>query len=180
MARGEESGSGDMALALSRAFPKRQRRRPREVAQFAKWKSDAMLALSRSRSPMLEPHKRAALIPNDVGVSWHHFLGGRYVGPFRQADKSLAIVARTIEQQTQEHAELRGLVEMASGSSLPLVFEFIGALNLETREIVIDQPHSGMRFSGHISANGRVMVLREDGQARPLHLVHEETLAELV
>lgn len=131
---------------------------------------------------MLEPHQRAALIANEPGVSWNHFLRGRFLGPLPHAgkDASLGVVMQTIEQQSQEHAEIRGFTEQSSGSSLPVVTEFAGVLNVETREISIHQAHAQMNFSGQISANGRVMVLRQAGQSKPLHLVHEGTLAQLL
>ena len=131
---------------------------------------------------MIEPHQRAALIPNDPGVSWAHLLRARFVGPFAQAGSgaSLAIVVQAVAQRSQEHADLRGLVEVSSRSSLPVVFEFVGAVNLETREISIRQAQPDRIYGGHISENGRVMTLREAGHSKPIHLVHEETLARLV
>jgi hypothetical protein len=131
---------------------------------------------------MIEPHQRAALIPNDPGVSWTHFLTARFVGPLPQAGRevAMAIVSQAIMQQSQGHANLRGLVEVSSRSSLPVVFEFVGALNLETREITIHQTQPDKIYGGQISENGRVMTLREAGHSKPIHLVHEETLAQLV
>jgi len=131
---------------------------------------------------MIKPHQRAALIPNGAGVSWSHFLRGRFVGPLSQAgsDASLAIVVESVVQQSQEHANLRGLVEVSSRSSLPVVFAFVGVLNPETREISVHQAQPDKIYSGQISENGRVMALREAGHSKPIHLVHEETLAQLV
>jgi hypothetical protein len=131
---------------------------------------------------MLEPHKRATLIPNEPGVSWHHFLRGRFLGPFPQAgrDASLAILVQSIQQQSQEHAEIRGFTEQASGSSLPVVSEFVGVLNVESREISIHQIQPEKIFSGQISENGRVIVLRQSGDSKPVNLVHEETLAQFL
>lgn len=131
---------------------------------------------------MIEPHQRAALIPNDPGVSWPHFLSARFVGPLPRSGRAatLAIVVQTIVQQSPEHASLRGLVEISSRSSLPVVFEFVGALNLETREISIRQAQPEKIYGGRISENGRVMTLCEAGHSKPIPLVHEETLAQLV
>jgi len=133
---------------------------------------------------MIQPHQRAALIPNDPGVSWLHFLTGRFVGSTARSaagpGASLAIVVQAFAQQDLGNAGLRGLVEVSSRSSLPVVFEFTGALNLETREISIHQTHPENTYSGQISENGRVMTLREAGHPKPIHLVHEETLAQLV
>ena len=100
--------------------------------------------------------------------------------PYSGKNSSLGIVVQSIEQQSQEHAEFRGLVEMSSGSSLPVVSEFVGVLNLETREIAIQQTQPEKNYGGRISENGRVIVLRQAGQAKPIHLVHEETLKRFV
>jgi hypothetical protein len=136
----------------------------------------------KQNSEMIEPHQRAALIPNDPGASWTQFLRARFVGPLSPAgrDASLAIVVQTIVQQSQEHANLRGLVEVSSRSSLPVVFEFAGVLNLQTREVSIRQTQPDKTYDGQLSENGRVMTLREAGRSKPMHLVHEETLAQLV
>jgi hypothetical protein len=83
-------------------------------------------------------------------------------------------------QKSQEHSDLKGWIEIASGGSLPVVFPFDGVLHLETREISVQQAHPVKAWTGQISENGRVMVLREAGQAKPMHLVHEQTLAQLV
>lgn len=131
---------------------------------------------------MLEPHQRAALFPNEPGVQWHHFLVGRFIGPSPRAGKntSLAVVTHTIEQQSSIHATLRGLLEVSSGDSLPIVSEFVGELNLETREISIHQAQSDTHYTGRFSDNGRVLVLGETGGSKSAHLVHEETLAKFV
>lgn len=131
---------------------------------------------------MLEPHQRAALIPNDPGVSWHHFLRSRFASapPAVAGRTSLAVVVQSLEQRSPFHAEWRGLVELASGSSLPVVSEFHGELNLETREFSLQQSQPERHYSGQISENGRVMVLQQSGQSKAVHLVHDETLAELV
>jgi hypothetical protein len=114
-------------------------------------------------------------------VSWHQFLASRFVGrlPNLGRETSLGISVRAIQQQGPEHAEIHGFLEQSSGSSLPVVSEFVGVLNLETREITIDHPHLEATYHGRISENGRVMILRQGAQSKPIYLVHEETLAEL-
>jgi hypothetical protein len=131
---------------------------------------------------MLEPHQRAALIPNEAGQIWHHFLKGRFIGKFPRAgrDMSLAIMVQSIGQQDQIHASLHGLVELYSGESLPVVAEFRGELNLETREMALQQLQPDRHYTGQISENGRVIVIRETGEAKPVNLVHEETLGQLM
>jgi hypothetical protein len=71
-------------------------------------------------------------------------------------------------------------MELSLGSSLPIVSEFVGVLNLENREISIRQLQPERNYAGQISENGRVILLREVGQPKPIHLIHEETLAQLV
>jgi hypothetical protein len=87
---------------------------------------------------------------------------------------------QTIEQQSQEHAEIRGILEQSSGSSLPVVSEFVGVLNLESLEISIQQTQPEKIYSGQISENGRVITLWQTGQSKPIHLVHDETLVQFV
>jgi len=125
---------------------------------------------------MLLPHQRAALIPNDPGVTWPQFLGGRFV----ESDGSFAIVVQGVVQKSQAHCELNGLIEISSRGSLPVIFTFGGVLNLETREISIQQAQPEKLWDGQISENGRVMELREVGRAKPIHLIHEQTLEQLV
>ncbi len=125
---------------------------------------------------MLQPHQRAALIPNEPGVHWTQFLGAR----FAQSSGSFAVVVQSMLQMSQDHSDLKGMIEITSGGSLPVIFSFDGVLNLETREISIQQTHPKKAWSGQISANGRVLELREAGQAKAIHLVHEETLAQLL
>jgi len=83
-------------------------------------------------------------------------------------------------QKSLVHSDLKGLIELSSGASLPVIFQFDGVLNLETREISIQQAHPEKSWAGQISTNGRVMVLQEVGRAKPIHLVHEETLDQLI
>ena len=127
---------------------------------------------------MIHPHQRAALIPNAQGVVWTQFLVGRFVRLL--ADGSFAVVLQSIVQKSQGHAELNGLIEFSSGTSLPVVFAIDGVLNLETREVSIHQAHPEKRWEGQLSENGRVMMLHEVGQTKPIHLVHEPTLEQLV
>ncbi len=137
---------------------------------------------------MLELHQRAAWIANGPNVAWHHFLRSRYTGrrPARDGMTGVAVVIQTIVQQSESHADLGGWMEYFSDPSLPIVFEFTGTLQLETREFSIHEPHSNQperTYSGQLSENGRVMTLRAllpgSGAAKPFHLIHEGTLAEL-
>src|SRR5258707_10075674 len=110
---------------------------------------------------MLETHQRAAWIPNGPNIPWHHFIVSRFVGrlPGRDRDAILAVVVHSISQQSETHAELRGVMEYSSGSSLPVVFEFVGSLLLDSREISMDEMHLNQprrHYSGQLSENGRV------------------------
>lgn len=125
---------------------------------------------------MFQPHQRAALIANNPGETWAQFLAG----PFVQPDRSFAIVVQSIVPQSGEHAHLKGMIEISSGGSLPVIFPFAGMLNLETQEISLQQTQPDKSWSGQISTNGRVIMLQEAGQAKPIHLVHERTLEELM
>jgi hypothetical protein len=132
---------------------------------------------------MLENHQRAALIPNEPNLMWHHFLRSRFVS---QQAPGLALVVLGVVQQSGSHAELAGLVEYGSGATLPVVVDFAGTLDLDTREFSIreSQPERDAKsYVGRFSENGRVIVLRSavpDGRmSKPFHLVHDETLAEL-
>lgn len=131
---------------------------------------------------MLELHSRAALIPSEPGLNWHSFIKSRFVDPLHHGGgtPSLAVVVQTFAQQSQSLADIRGLMELSSGSSLPVVSEFVGLVNLESREISIRQIQPEKNYAGQISENGRVIVLSEVGQSKPIHLIHEETLAQLV
>ena len=124
---------------------------------------------------MLQPHQRAAQIPNEPGVSWLAFLGGR----FAAADGTFAVLVQRMAQRGHT-SDLEGLIELSAGGSLPVVYPFTGALNLEFREISLQQTHPEKRWAGQLSENGRVMTLHEVGQAKPLHLVHETTLEQLL
>ncbi|MDR3403119.1 MAG: hypothetical protein P4L99_11540 [Chthoniobacter sp.] len=127
---------------------------------------------------MFQPHQRAALFPNEPGIHWTQFLGGRFVQ--LAAGGTFAVSIQNIVQKSQGHADLKGMIELSSGGSLPVVFACEGVLNLETREIAIQQTHPEKRWTGLLSENGRVMTLHEAGQAKPIHLVHELTLEQLV
>lgn len=124
---------------------------------------------------MFQAHQRAALIINDPGVNWLRFLAGPFVLP----GGSFAIVVQSIVQTGQDQSELKGMIEISSGGSLPVIFPFAGVLNLETREIGLQQVQPEKSWAGQISPNGRVLMLQEAGQAKPIHLVHEQTLEEL-
>jgi hypothetical protein len=136
---------------------------------------------------MLETHQRAAWLTNEPNVAWHHFLRSRFVGrlPARDGGAGFAVIVQAIEQQSAAHAELRGCVEYFSDPSLPVVFEFMGILQIETREFSIQkaQPNQPRNYSGQFSENGRVLTLRARDAAHrdgnPFHLIHEETLAAL-
>ena len=134
---------------------------------------------------MLAIHQRAAAIPNNPEIPWHHFIRSRFVGrlPERDRDASLAIAVHTVTQQSETHADLRGVMEYAVGSSLPVVFEFVGSLLLDTREISVQEQHLNQpvrNYSGQFSENGRVMTLRlhpADGKpSKQFHLTHKDTL----
>jgi hypothetical protein len=131
---------------------------------------------------MLQPQQRAALIPSEPGVPWHAFLKSRFVETRQSSEKSpsIAIVVQAIQQRSPILADIAGLVELSSGSALPVVSAFVGQLNLETREFSIRQSQPDKILSGQLSENGRVMILREAGQSKQMHLVHEPTLAQLV
>ena len=99
---------------------------------------------------------------------------------FWKSGGSFALVVQGILQRSQAHGELKGLIEISSNGSLPVIFAFDGVLNLETREITVHQAHPEKSWSGQISENGRVMMLREAGGAKPIHLIHEPTLEQLI
>ena len=122
---------------------------------------------------MLEPHQRAALVPNAPEVRWLQFLRWRFLGA------SLGLAIQAAEQQNPEHAELRGLLEHSNDGSLPVVSEFTGTLNIESREITVHETRPERHYSGQFSENGRVLTLRRAGQPKPIYLVHEETLVDL-
>ncbi len=137
---------------------------------------------------MLELHQRAAWIVNEPNVEWHHLLRSRFVGqlPAREGGTGIAVVVQSIVQQSEAQAELRGCMEYFSGRSLPVVFDFVGSLQIETRELVIREPRPNLperTYSGQLSENGRVMTLHahlpEGRTSKPIHLIHDDTLAEL-
>ncbi|MEP6668309.1 MAG: hypothetical protein ABJF10_04105 [Chthoniobacter sp.] len=124
---------------------------------------------------MLQPHQRAAQIPNEPGVSWLAFLGGRFV----EASGDFAVVVQRMAQ-SPTHSDLEGLIELSSGGSLPVVYAFTGVLKLEFREISLQQTHPEKRWDGQLSENGRVMTLHEAGRTKAIHLVHEMTLEQFL
>jgi hypothetical protein len=137
---------------------------------------------------MFEDHERAARMPNAPNVPWHSFLASRFVGSLdgRAGNASIAIEIQAVTHQSGLHAELRGLLEYGAGLSLPLVFEIVGTLDLETREVRIGDAQgscSERSYSGYFSENGRVLTLRLRTPGKPsakqLQLVEEATRQEL-
>lgn len=137
---------------------------------------------------MLEDHERAARMPNEGNVTWHHFVRSRFAGQVSRKGGGtfLAIDVQSVALVSYLDAELRGLLEYSTASALPVVFEFTGTLNLETRDVFIDSAHEGQperRYAGSFSENGRVLTLRscapDEPPSKPLHLVHEGTAQEL-
>jgi hypothetical protein len=137
---------------------------------------------------MIEVHQRAARISNAPGVSWHTFVMSRFAGHMdsRAGDTSIAIEMQSATQPSSSHAELRGLFEYRVGASLPLVFEIVATLDLETREVRIDdaQGSEERSYTGRLSENGRVLSLRSrapgKSTSKALHLVEESTRRELL
>ena len=134
---------------------------------------------------MLENYQRAALMPNGANVTWHHFLSSRFVGELPgEGDTFLALQVQRIIQQSATHAEIEGLIEYGSGESLPVVVEWNGTVDLETRDISIhESSQSDKSYVGRFSENGRVFTLcsvsATGRKSKPLHLIHEGTLAQL-
>lgn len=126
---------------------------------------------------MIEPHTRAAYVQNQPTEQWYHFLVARFVGSLKRAGW-FAVLVRGAVQRGPAEAEISGILEQADQTSLPVVLDFVGSVNLETREVVISDSNEG-RYRGQFSANGRVMTLRKDGTGQELRLVHEETLRYL-
>lgn len=136
---------------------------------------------------MLEDHKRAAMMPNEADVTWVRFVRSRFVGGQGRGAASLTVDILAATQQSGSHAALAGLLEYATDASLPVVFEFVGTLDLETREVLLDDPCGDLSersYSGRLSENGRVLTLRSryPGKAhgKPLHLIHEDTRRDLL
>ena len=137
---------------------------------------------------MLEDHERAARMPNETNVTWHHFVSSRFIGQAsrKAGGTSLAIDIQSVALVSYLDAELRGLLEYSTTSALPVVFEFTGTLNLETRDVFINNAHEGdpeRSYAGSFSENGRVLTLRSlapgEPPSKPLQLIHEGTLQEL-
>ena len=127
---------------------------------------------------MLQPHQRAARIPNGSGVQWVQFLDARFAS--FDAEPALAFVLQAIEAQSPLIAGVRGFLEVSRGQSLPVVFAIHGELNLESREISFRQEQPEAAWQGQFSLNGRVLQLRRAGEVKAIALVHEETLRDLV
>ncbi len=138
---------------------------------------------------MLEDHQRAARIANEPNVAWHHFLRSRFVGRSLVGDgeTGFAVAIQAVAQQSEFEAELSGCVEYFSDPAFPVVFEFVGMLQIETREISIQETPLNRvprNYAGQFSENGRVLKLRmlgaERSAGKAFHLIHEETLAALL
>jgi hypothetical protein len=130
---------------------------------------------------MLEPHQRAQWLTNNPGVTWQHFVRSRFIGPSpERRGATLGVVVQNATQESEIHAELRGLLELSTSQSLPIVHEFVASIDLVTRDLSIEGSN-GSFYSGQFSENGRVLTLRTQlpggGTSRPFHLVHEATLA---
>lgn len=157
---------------------------------------------------MLDIHQRAAWIENEPHIEWHHFLRSRFAGGLPgRGGAELVVAVQTVVQQSEIQAELRGSMEyFPERGALPVVFDFVGSVQLDNREVILremhshgqavqlrapalqaqEQAHDGRIYAGQISENGRVMTLQAvaaDGrtaQSKPFHLIHEDTLAELL
>ncbi len=137
---------------------------------------------------MFEDHERAAMMPNEGNITWHYFIRSRFIGELKKGRERtfLAIDIQTVSLESPLHVDLRGLLEYSTGSALPVVFEITGTVNLENRDVRIDDALSNApekSYAGSFSENGRVLSLRslapERAHAKPLLLVHEGTLREL-
>lgn len=137
---------------------------------------------------MLEDHQRAAMIANEPNVSWHHFVRSRFEArrEHRKKGTSVAVEIERVELPSPVHADLTGIMEHASGGSLPVVVRFTGTLYLEARDVLIEPEQNrgaSERYSGRFSENGRVLTLQlhSPGGAGPkqLHLVHEAPAKDL-
>ena len=136
---------------------------------------------------MLEDHQRAAMMTNEGNVTWHQFVRSRFIGQrSNRSDTFLTVDIQGVSLQSSSHAVLQGLLEYSADSSLPVVFEFVGTLDLDSREVLI---HSGQEdnpersYEGRFSENGRVLELRMrtpgKSRSKPLHLINETTIREL-
>ena len=137
---------------------------------------------------MLEDHERAAMMPNEGNTTWHYFIRSRFIGceNERAGGTSLAVDITNATLESPSHAAITGLLEYSTNSSLPVVFSFAGIVDLETREVRIDDSQSenpARSYTGSFSENGRRLTLRlhmpGKTPSKQLHLVHEATLAEL-
>jgi hypothetical protein len=153
---------------------------------------------------MLDTYQRAAWIENEPHVAWYDFLVSRFAGhlPGRGGGQELVVAVQTAAQRTELQAEMRGTLEYyLERGALPVVFDFVGSLQLDTREVILRELPAntlavqlqapapseleGRFYAGQISENGRVMSLQAvaaDGRtakSKPFHLIHEGTLSEL-
>jgi hypothetical protein len=125
---------------------------------------------------MLQAHSRAAYVSNEPHVQWYHFLLSRFVESLHHS--TFDVYVKSATQQDEEHVEIRGIVERCFQSALPVVYDFVGSVNLATRELAVTEARQ-LHYTGQFSENGRVMTLRKDGTSKALHLVHEQTLQHL-
>ncbi len=125
---------------------------------------------------------------NEPNASWHHFVRSRFEARLlrRRDSISVAIDIQRVELGSAVHADLAGVMEHSSGSSLPVVTPFTGTLDLESRELLMEQEQrtgDASRYAGRFSENGRVLTLRAQGGAGfgpgEIHLIHEATRREL-
>ena len=130
---------------------------------------------------MLEDHQRAALMPNAANVTWAHFVQARFVAEDRKT--AFAVEIQEVALQSPIHASVKGMLEHGSRGSLPVVLEFTGTLDLESRELTIRDLSHTQTYAGRFSENGRVLTVesttRGRGTARPMYLIHEGTRQEL-
>ncbi|RYH52646.1 MAG: hypothetical protein EON54_14355 [Alcaligenaceae bacterium] len=137
---------------------------------------------------MLEDHQRAAMMPNPDNVTWHHFVRSRFVCNKQNETNatSLAIEIASASLESHSHASLSGLMELSANAALPVVYQFSGTLDLENREVRLDDghpEHPERVYIGSFSTNGRVLTLRahHSGKipSKELYLIHEPTLMDL-
>ncbi len=138
---------------------------------------------------MLEDYERAAMIPIDSDAPWHRFVRARFSGWLGNGRDSrrFAVEVHGAAQQSGAHADLSGLLEYGGGAALPVIYEFTGTLDLETREVRFGDAGAGAAdrsYTGRFSENGRVLTLQSNGaggqQGKPVHLIHEGTRRDLL
>jgi hypothetical protein len=130
---------------------------------------------------MLEDHQRAALMPNTANLTWAHFVRARFVAEDRKT--AFAVEILEVALQSPIDATVKGMLEQGARGSLPVVYEFLGTLDLESRELTIRDQADAQSYAGRFSENGRVLTLELTtggrGTGRPMHLIHEGTRQEL-